>query len=387
MIFNKKYLIITHTYTTGPSQELRDYFIKNKVTFAFLENPFFYNKNQKRSKVSFYQNGKFIKSFGGISLKGPEIFYFLKDFFEILTLTIKLGKKFDICISVDPLNTLSAWFLKKIGFFKKLVFWTIDYTPKRFDNNLLNNIYHSLDRFCCYHSDLLWNSSGRMKRARKENGVDLKKCSKEVIIVDGCHFDDIGRLPDKIINRFRLVFMGHLIPNKGVDLIFLSLPEIVKKYPKSSLTIIGTGPEEKKLKKMVKDLGIEKKVTFTGYVKEYKYVERMIARCGIAVAPYVPDPNSFTFFSDVGKVKIYLACGLPVLITDVPEIAKDIEKNKAGLIFEYNKDSLSKAIKKLVSSQDFYFEARKNAANMAKNLSWDNVFRKVLTKSNKYLWN
>ena len=387
MNLEKKYLIITHTYTTGPSQELRDYFIKNKATFAFLENPFSYNKNEKRSKITFYQKGKLVNSYQGISFKGSEVLYFFKDFFTTLILTIRLRKKFDVCIAADPLNTIAGWVLKKMRFFKKLIFWTIDYTPKRFDNIFLNKIYHSLDRFCCYHGDLLWNSSGRMKRARKENGVDLGKCPKEVIIVDGCHFDDIGRLSDKIINRFRLVFMGHLIPNKGVDLILLSLPEVVKKYPKLSLTIIGTGPEEKKLKRMIKNLGIEKKVTFTGYVKEYKDVEKMIARCGIAVAPYVPDPNSFTFFSDVGKVKIYLACGLPVLITDVPEIAKDIEKNKAGLIFEYNKDSLTETIKKLISNKDFYFEARKSAVNMAKNLSWDNVFRKVLTKSNKDLWN
>ena len=386
-IFNKKYLLISHTYTTGPSQELRNFFIKNRVSFAFVENPFSYNQNQKRSKISYYEKGKLVLSYQGVKINGSEVLYFIKDFFETLILTIKIKRRFDICITANPLNTTAAWFLKKFGLIKKIVFWTIDYTPQRLEEKLLNNLYHSMDRFCCYHSDFLWNSSGRMRKARQKNGVDLKRCARETVVVDGCHFNDIKRFPDEKINRYKLVFMGHLIPNKGVDLILKALPEVVKNYPKVSLKIIGTGPEENNLKKLAKELKVDKRITFTGYIKDYKVVEKMIASCGIAIAPYVPDPNSFTFFSDVGKVKIYLACGLPVLITDVPEIAKEIAKNKAGLIFDYQPRSLVTKMGKLLSSSSFYSHCRKNAIQMAQNLDWDNVFNQVLKTTDKNLWN
>ena len=220
-----------------------------------------------------------------------------------------------------------------------------------------------------------------MKEARKNNGVDIKKCAREIIVCDGCHFNDIKRLPDGEINRFKLVFMGHLVKGKGVDLIVNAMPELIKKYPNISLTIIGTGPEEENLKNLIRKLNIGNKVVFTGFMKEHKDLEKIITSCGIAIAPYLPDPNSYTFFSDVGKAKVYLACGLPVLITDVPEIAKDIQDEKVGLIFDYNKESLIEKIRILLESEKEYFNYRHSAIKMAEKLDWDYVFDDVISKT------
>jgi glycosyltransferase involved in cell wall biosynthesis len=376
-----KFLLITHTFTTGPTQELRDYFINNKVTFSFIENPFSFNKNQNRPQITYFKAGEKRKQFSGFASKGPNVLYFIKDFFYTIYFVVKTGEKYDVCIAADNLNTFSAWFLKKIGYIGKLIYWTIDYTPRRFENNILNKIYHWMDRFCCYHSDLIWNSSKRMMDARKNNGVDIKKCANEVIVVDGCHFDDITRIPDDKVNKFKLVFMGHLIKGKGVDFILNAIPELAKKYPDVSLTIVGTGTEEETLKNLAKDLNIEKNVSFTGFVKEHTDLEKIVASCGIALAPYVPDPNSFTFFSDVGKVKIYIASGLPVLITDVPEIARDIQDKKAGLIFDYNRESFIEKIGILLDSDAEYYKYRHNAIEFARSLDWKNVFGSVINET------
>jgi len=383
---NKKFtdlnfLIITHTFATGPTQELRDFFIKNKIRFSFLEHPFSYNKIQPCSKILFFIGGEEIKCFKGIEIKGPEVFYFIKDFFYTLYFVIKTKEKYDICISADNLNSFSAYFLKKLGYIDKLIYWTIDYTPRRFKNSILNKIYHWIDKFCCYHSDLIWSSSERMKEARRKNGANIKRCAEEVIVGDGCHFDEIKRVPDEQVDRFRLVFMGHLVRGKGIDLIIDSMPYLLQKYPQATLTIIGTGPEEKNLKNLVDKLNIQNEVIFTGFVKEHKDLEKIITSCGIALAPYLPDPNSYTFFSDVGKVKIYLACGLPVLLTDVPEIAKEIEKNGAGLIFNYERKDFIKKLQCLLEREDVYFQYRNKAIQMASELSWDVIFNKAMQET------
>ncbi|MCK4781676.1 glycosyltransferase family 4 protein [Candidatus Parcubacteria bacterium] len=376
-----KFLIITHTFATGPAQELRDFFIKNKISFSFLEHPFSFNKNQRRSKITFFKKGKEKFFFEGIKINGPDLFHFVKDFFYTIYFIFKTREKYNICVAADNLNTFSAWFLKKFGYIDKLIYWTIDYTPKRFENKFFNETYHWMDRFCCYRAYLTWNSSKRMKEARRKNGVDIKRCAEEIIVQDGCHFEEIERISNEKANRFKLVFMGHLAENKGIDLIIKSMPDLLKEYRRITLTIIGTGPEEKNLKDLVQGLNIQDRVSFTGFIKDHKELEKIIASCGIALAPYLPDPNSYTFFSDVGKVKIYLACGLPVLITDVPEVAQELQREKAGLIFDYSKEDLSKKVGYLLENKGIYFQYRANAIKFAQGSSWDRVFSDALNKT------
>lgn len=67
-----------------------------------------------------------------------------------------------------------------------------------------------------------------MKNARKKNGVDIKKSVEEIIAQDGCHFGEIKRFPNEKVDRFRLVFMGHLVQGKCADLIINSMPDLLK---------------------------------------------------------------------------------------------------------------------------------------------------------------
>lgn len=383
----KRYLIITHTYATGPSQELRDYFIKNKVSFAFLEHPFIINNNAQNSTITYYDEGKEIKKIIGGRVIKTDWICFVKDLFESVLLVVKLKKKYDICIAADNLNTTAAILLKKLGLLSKVVYYTIDYSPKRFDSRILNTIYLFIDRWCCYHSDLVWSSSARMRNARIKTGLQNNRHSSEMIVHDGCHFNQIKRLSDNRVTKEKVVFMGHLVPNKGVDLIIKAYKLVLKKIPEARLIIVGGGSEEKNLKMLAGKMKLQGKVTFTGYLADHAQVEKTLSECGVAVAPYVPDPNSFSFYSDVGKVKVYLACGLPVLITDVPEIAKEIRDNKAGMIIDYSESDLANKICELISNKKTYFCYRKNAINMARNLDWDNVWEKSLLESLKFLDN
>jgi anaerobic magnesium-protoporphyrin IX monomethyl ester cyclase len=378
---NANFLIITHTLATGPSQELRGFFASNKENFAFIEHPFSVNKIDKRSKVTLYEKGEIKSVRRGAKIKGLEIFYFIRDFFYTIYFVATSGKKFDVCIAADNLNAYSAWFLKITGKIGKLVYWTIDYSPVRFENNLLNKVYHLIDRFCCYRADLIWSSSERARGARVKNGMNIKKMAPEIIVRDGCHFKEIRRQEEGKMNRFRLVFMGHLIKNKGVELIIRTLPELIRSFPQVTLTIIGSGEEEENLKNLAKSMGLEEKVDFTGFIKEHKDVEKIIAQCGLAIAPYVPDPNNLTFFSDVGKVRIYLACGLPVVITNVPEIAKEIEEMKAGIIFEYNEKDLFNKLSVLLRDKELYSNYHRNAIEFVRQLDWKNIWNEAMKKT------
>ncbi len=375
-----KALIITHSYATGPSQEFVA-FLKNKVSLlVFIDHPFSYAR-KKRSSLTIYKKGKPSKTILAPKIVGPDILYYLKDFFFTIFFALKLGEKFDFCLAFDNLNALSTLVLRSLRITKRVVYYTVDYTPRRFANPALNWIYHRIDKLCCYHVDLIWNSSEVMVTERKKRGVKTEKAAEQITVPDGNNFDRIERLPIEKINRYDIVFVGHLRKKQGVMMLIKAFPEVCRKVQKARLVIIGSGPLENLLKQRVVELKISDKVSFTGYIEDYSKLEKMMARCAVAVAPYVPDPESWSFYSDVNKPKAYMACGLPVIITPVPRIAYEIKKERAGLLVNYNKREVSEAIVKLLTNDRLHQEMRTNAIKLASNHTWEKVFTKALRKT------
>ena len=76
---------------------------------------------------------------------------------------------------------------------------------------------------------------------------------------------------------------------------------------------------------------------------------------------------------------MYLACGLPVIITKVPPIAREIEENKAGIAIDYKKEELANAVFKLLGDEKLYLEYRKNATLMAKQFDWVSILNKAFS--------
>ena len=56
--------------------------------------------------------------------------------------------------------------MKTLGWVDKVVFYTIDFTPRRFKNKILNNFYLLIDKWCVKFADEVWNLSERMFEAR-----------------------------------------------------------------------------------------------------------------------------------------------------------------------------------------------------------------------------
>ena len=89
-----------------------------------------------------------------------------------------------------------------------------------------------------------------------------------------------------------------------------------------------------------------------------------------------PLPQSyFTITIIPGKVKFYLGCGLPIVITDVPPIAKDIEKNQSGLIAEYDSVDFCNKIIGILNNYEIF---KNNAVEFGKIFDWNSIFRKSL---------
>lgn len=373
-------LFVSHAFITIFSDLFRDFTSARSNTYTIIRHPLL-PINGTWSKFFAYKKNKLLKQARLPHIFGPYVINFIKDFFLTILWGMKAGIVYDIAFGTNNINTLSLLVLKKLSKVKKVIFISIDYTPNRYDNLILDLIYHWFDRICCYNADIIWNSSERTNKARISNGVDPKKIVKTIVMPDGSNFNPKKRLSIDKIERKKLVFIGGMRPVMGVDLILRSFKDVLKKIPDARLLLIGDGPYLEEYKKLSQLLGVWPSVIFTGFIESHNDVDNIMRTGAIGLAPFAPDKSSYEFYSDVGKPKAYLAAGMPVVITRVPAIAEEIEIEHAGFVIDYDKKQLTDAIMTLLTDIAKYKEFRANAIRMSKRYIWTNVFEDAYSKT------
>jgi glycosyltransferase involved in cell wall biosynthesis len=113
--------------------------------------------------------------------------------------------------------------------------------------------------------------AGRAKRIalRFATGISVSSAiarhvSTDSTIIPNPYDESIFRvLPDSRRER-DLVFVGRLVSDKGVDLLIAAAAALVERQLRPSVTIVGSGPEESKLRRQVERLGLTPQVQFAG---------------------------------------------------------------------------------------------------------------------------
>ncbi len=115
---------------------------------------------------------------------------------------------------------------------------------------------------------------------------------------------------------------------------------------------------------------------FLGKIEKNEDLENEIAKSCVAIAPYIEKLDTWTKYADPGKVKTYLACGVPVLLTGVPWNAKEIEKMGCGKIIEENVGSIANSFLELHQGviNDKY---RKQALSYISKCDYKNIFKEL----------
>lgn len=362
--------ISLHYFATGPGQELYQYLCEKGIDAALWEIPFSFS-TRDRCRLSVFQGGKFWQ-YECEAPKGPAVWRYWRELGltkKVLALLRGKGFAVDTYIGNGAFDTL-AGIREKIG---KTVLFTIDYAPKA-QPWFLRGVYRALDKYVCERASAVWNLSPRMQEARGKDHPGLK-CKRVLTVPHGTHYSKLASVRKTPSDPESLVFMGHLKEDSGVDLVLRSLPSLKEKFPKVSLTVAGTGPAEEGLKKLSEELGLGERVNFTGFIESHEELEKIICSCAVGLALYNPDRDVFSRNADPGKPKVYLGCGLPVIITDVPLVAKEIEARGAGKIASYDTGSLSSALSEILAD---YKKYRAAAEEMGRAYDWDAIFKKAL---------
>lgn len=138
--------------------------------------------------------------------------------------------------------------------------------------------------------------------------------------VNPARFPPVQR-PD---GRLTIGFLGTLRPWHDVETLVRAMVPLRAAFPQAQLLIVGDGPERERLAPELAALGAE----LPGAV-EPGAVPDWLARMDIAVAPYAGDQP---FYFSPLKIYEYMASGLPVVASDVGDLADVVRHGETGLI-------------------------------------------------------
>lgn len=139
-----------------------------------------------------------------------------------------------------------------------------------------------------------------------------------------------------------LVFVGRLIHDKGVHVLLEALSRLRRTGVTPSLTVIGEGPEDGRLKEQAATLGIAEQTTFAGTVTG-EDLAALLNRHRVMVVPSVWE-EPFGIVALEG-----MACGCAVLVSDCDGLKEAI--GEAGVTFRRNDpDDLAVALAALLGA-------------------------------------
>jgi len=184
------------------------------------------------------------------------------------------------------------------------------------------------------------------------------------------HKLDLGR------NEKIMLYVGRFTPLKGIDRLLKTMT-FLRNNGRPRLVIIGgdgqEAPELKKLQKMTRDIGINDMIHFAGRVEQKDLPFYYSAADVLVVSSY---HESF------GLVALEaLACGTPVVATDVGGMKHIIDEGKTGVVLKNNDPYLSaKEISRFLSmSGDKAASAESTRASVL-GFGWPNIADAILNE-------
>jgi glycosyltransferase involved in cell wall biosynthesis len=169
-----------------------------------------------------------------------------------------------------------------------------------------------------------------------------------------------------------VVCVSRLVKYKHVEDLVQAIAILMKDIPDLQCKIIGTGPEEGKLKQLALRLGVNANVKFFGFVPDHMELLRMIGSSHVFCLP-----SSLEGF---GMVIIEsMACGVPFVAANIPPIVEASDQ-KGGLFFQCRDvEDLAGKIRMILKDSQLQDMLIAEGFKRANDLQWIDISKKVET--------
>lgn len=183
--------------------------------------------------------------------------------------------------------------------------------------------------------------SGAMKSSMVAMGMDADRITVHYTGVDLTSFapGDRDALKAELgLHGPVVLCVGALIPRKGQELLIRALPEL----PGVQLMLLGQGPERRNYEALAAKLGVADRVGVPGAIP-HANLPKFFAAADVMALPSASEGLANAWVEA-------LACGTPIVITDVGGARELIDRPEAGLIVERTSQALVAGIRQVLAN-------------------------------------
>ena len=180
-------------------------------------------------------------------------------------------------------------------------------------------------------------------------------------------------------NPFRVLYVGRFIYWKGMQFGLHSFARLLESVPDSMLTMVGEGPEEKRLKSLSIKLSIAQKIEWLPWIEQVQ-LYRIYSQHDVFLFPSLHDSG--------GQVVLEaMAHGLPVVCLNLGgpgKIVNGICGYKIpveGLKEEKIKELLANALLKLATDRSVRAKLSSGALSRVKDFTWASTIKDIYAKN------
>ena len=278
-------------------------------------------------------------------------------------------------------DLINAHYLTSYGLIGSLVKGKIPFVVSTWGSDILvtpkkNKIYKLLTEYVLKKCDLVTSDSKYMS----DEIVSLKKDRSKILTIPmGVTLSDFN-IKNMKKNREKIFLsMRTLCDNSNIKYILDAFKMVLEKYKDSRLIITNSGSSEKYILSYIKELGLDEKVEFKGFINRVELFE--LLNEGLA---FISIPNSDS--TSVTLLESMISGSLPI-VSDLPANREWIDDEVNGLILK-NIDSgeLSKLMIRAIEDKELIESSRKiNQKIIEDRAVWEdnmnvalNAYRKIL---------
>ena len=174
-------------------------------------------------------------------------------------------------------------------------------------------------------------------------------------------------LPPVLMNKKKILYQGAVNLGRGIEMMM----EVIKRMSDNVVFIIaGEGDLFEKLKRQSEDEALEDKVFFTGRIAHENLAGlTRQADVGISVEE---DMGKNYRYALPNKLFDYIQAGIPVLVSNFPEMSEVVKKYDVGLIVEsYDPVKIKEQLEFIIFNEEARRKWKINLEKAASELNWE----------------
>lgn len=169
-----------------------------------------------------------------------------------------------------------------------------------------------------------------------------------------------------------LLYVGRLVPEKGIQTLLVAFKNVLKFYPNQMLFMIGDGPFKTVILKFIKSNNLQKNIFVLNNLQREELV-KYYKTCKFTILP----SEIHESFGNVILESFYF--NKTVICSDLVGLVDEIESNQLGLIFKHKSiNELSSTILKLLGNDKLCYELANNGHHFSKKFTMQVHIEKLL---------